>query len=180
MKELLITSLTAILTCSCIGTIKVSASEIKPNNNTSNQIVSNFKETKYQSIARVKAPSLTQFYITQYRDNIATYYKNGANIKRSNLSSLKFQTTQTGSGKISYLAIDGKELSLPSGYDYNKTYSETSGNIVTKWRTDVTIKNSVISKLSNGTHTVKVVCAGDKWDMNSRVITDTLTFNLVD
>lgn len=94
---------------------------------------------------------------------------------------LEYETIQTGNGNLSYMAIDGVQLST-SDYSYVKTIYETSGGVVTKWKYRVTIKPYITSALINGSHTLKVVCSGDKYDMNAQVITDTFTFtfNLVD
>lgn len=211
MKKNLIKLLSGVLVCAAISTAPALAAENNSRTNTidelnslidvlksddietvadtaSNPVVdvdSEEEESEEESVEKYGAKGpipLTLFGVWAYGTNYGDmYYDEGGNISRGHLP-LLCAADQYGNGNITYVSIDGHELS-PSEYDYERDILETNSyRAVTKWRYIITFSESVIDNLSNGKHTIKFVCSPAR-GMASQVGTqqiDSFSFNLVD
>lgn len=204
MKKKIIKMITVLLTCATITMVPVMASaesnsdkidksngithsEVSIDNDNikleiNNIEVKNEENNKVDEISAEKAITnpLKQFFVSQYEDSKYIYKANNLNIPRANLPYLEFEALQQGNGNMSYIAIDGKQL-YTSDYKSTKTVYTTNGGVVTSWKNRVTFNKAITDNLTSGSHTVKAICFGDKYDMNAEAaITSTFTFNLVD
>lgn len=125
---------------------------------------------------------LKSFNIAKYGDSEHTYTKDGCTISKSK-GPLKFEAIRYGSGDINNdgVYLDGNCLSPSRCFSKSVDVLEMDDDYNgTKWKDTITLKpehgSDYTKELSNGSHTLKVVC----WGSGSRPIVDTVTFNVVD
>lgn len=129
-----------------------------------------------KSYAATKTYPLTSFDIAKYGDSQNTYRNDGGTISKSK-GPLVLQAIRYGNGHIDNdgIFLDGQAL-LPSSFIKSVDVLEWDDDYNgTKWKDTITLKTPYTKELSNGSHTIKVVCWGAQ-----RPIVDTITFNVVD
>jgi hypothetical protein len=92
-------------------------------------------------------------------------------------SALTVEAIQVWNGNISYISIDGKEVPY-SDYNDNKTmFTKNEKREVTSWKHTVRIKPYVMEKLTLAYHRIAMVCAGESYRTQDKVLVDSVTFN---
>lgn len=124
---------------------------------------------------------LTNFVFGFYHDQDSEWYTEpGKELSRSS-APFRFVAVQYGNGNISDVSIDGKSLSSRQYSDSKRPYKTNVYNVVVSWVDYIFINDSALTNLSNGTHTLRVVCSpSSRFDTNSKQQIKTIKFNLVD
>ena len=205
----LIKLLSGVLFCTAISTAPALAAEINSNTNTidelnslievlkSDDIVDNIEtvantvvdvdseeeeEESVQSYAGANSSiPLTNFVFDSYYDKDSKIYTQpGENLSKSS-APFTFVAIQYGNGNISDVSIDGKSHNSRQYKDTKKAFQTNMYRVVTSWIDTIIINDSALTNLSNGTHTLRVVCSpSSRFDSNSKQQIKTIKFNLVD
>ena len=124
---------------------------------------------------------LTNFVFGFYHDQDSEWYTEpGKELSRSS-APFRFVAVQYGNGNISDVSIDGKSLNSRQYKDTKKAFQTNMYRAVTSWIDTIIINDSALTNLSNGTHTLRVVCSpSSRFDTNSKQQIKTIKFNLVD
>lgn len=128
---------------------------------------------QYKSVttSSTQKPLLTIFGIYAYIEHGSVHKDYNETVHRHNLP-LTIQTYQEGYGEITGVSIDG--LSIDSALlakgkvDENKSIDDVCQQIIT-------LDESLIDNLNDGSHSIKVSCTG-----RNGTFTDDLTFILID
>lgn len=132
--------------------------------------------------ASAKTYPLTDFRITGYYDSSKNIYtQNGGTISKSK-GPLVIDTVMYGNGRIynDGVYLDGAPLSPSSNFSIKSEVLQMDPDYnITKWKYTITLKpehgTDYTKQLSNGSHTLKIVCFGAR-----NPIISTITFNVVD
>ncbi|AOR25018.1 hypothetical protein [Clostridium taeniosporum] len=128
---------------------------------------------QYQTVSTIttQKPKLTVFGVYSYIEHGTVHKDYNETIHRSNLP-LSILTYQEGYGEITGVSIDGvaiKSALVAKGQiDENQPIDDVCAQVIT-------LDESLISNLSDGSHSIEVSCTG-----KNKNITDNLTFILAD